>query len=87
MVILADNQNSRNFDQMLDDQNKRMVTHFITRAAMCATVNSLSTLSNVLKLWFNPKVDASELKRVLYDGFEYAYYQNVAVFYTVVCLF
>ena len=53
MAILAENMHQRFFDQMLDNRNKRMVTHFITCAAMCVTVNSFAIPSTVLKLWFN----------------------------------
>ena len=83
MAILLDNQHPRNFDQMINDRNKRMVTHFITRTAMCATMNSLATPSRILRLWFKPKAEASKPKRSLNDGFEYAYFQNVAAFFTL----
>ena len=45
----------KNFDQMIQDRNSRTVTHFITRAAMCATVNSLSTPRALSSLVFDQK--------------------------------
>ena len=44
LTILADSKHPRNFDQMLDNRNKKMVTHFITCVAICTTVNSLASI-------------------------------------------
>ena len=62
----------KNFDQMIQDRNSRTVSHFITRAAMCATVNSLSTLRALSSLFFNEKAVTDSPKRVRFDGFRYA---------------
>ena len=70
----------KNFDQMIQDRNARTVTHFITRAAMCATVNSLSTPALLSSLWFDQSKSADYPKRVLFVGFVYAYFCNVSVF-------
>ena len=70
----------KNFDQMIQDRNSRTVSHFITRAAMCATVNSLSTPRALSSLLFNETANTDSPKRVRFDGFRYAYFQNISVF-------
>ena len=71
----------KNFDQMIQDRNSRTVTHFFTRAAMCATVNSLSIPWSLSSLVFDQKAKTDCPKRVLFDGFLYAYFCNISVFY------
>ena len=73
-----------NFDQMIHDRNSRTVPQFITRAAMCATVNSLSTPWALSTLLFNETAATDSPKRVRFDGFRYAYFQNISVFLQIV---